>query len=60
MDAAPARGRVLVPCVGGPCAGYGFLVTRPLPLEVERDRTGVYVLDDLDDELRYVYLPQRP
>ncbi|HEX4491524.1 MAG TPA: hypothetical protein VH914_09995 [Acidimicrobiia bacterium] len=60
METEPAGGRVLVPCVGGPCAGYGFLVTRPFPLEVERDRVGVYVLDDLDDEPRYVYVPERP
>lgn len=35
----------MVLCVGGPCDGYPFLVEEPLPLEVERDLDGIYVLD---------------
>jgi hypothetical protein len=54
----------LVPCTGGPCDGYGFLVEHPLPLEVERDRNGIYVLDDGTTDhpgpvYVYVYVPQR-
>jgi hypothetical protein len=54
---APAK--TLVPCEGGPCQGYGFLVEYPLPLEVERDPVGIYVLDDLGPEPVYVYLRSR-
>ena len=54
-----------MPCVGGPCEGYGLLVEEPLPFEVSRGRDGIYVLDDLDDDPslpspRYVYVLSRP
>jgi hypothetical protein len=52
--------RALVPCLGGPCEGYGVLVDQPLPLEVERGVDGIYVLDEEGDRAmpgpRYVYV----
>jgi hypothetical protein len=57
VDAAPSK--TLVPCEGGPCQGYGFLVEHPLPLEVERDPVGIYVLDDTRGDPIYVYVRPR-
>lgn len=45
----------LVPCDGGPNPGW-IRVEEPLPLEVARDERGMYVLDDLGDTPRYVWL----
>ena len=54
-----AATKALVMCIGGPCAGYGFLVDRPLPLEVERDPDGMYVLDEEVGQPVYRYVPWR-
>jgi len=54
-----APGKTLVPCEGGPCQGYGFLVEYPLPLEIERDPVGIYVLDDTRTDPAYVYVRDR-
>jgi hypothetical protein len=49
--------RALVACEGGPAPGW-VLVDVPLPLEVDRDGKGIYVLDDLGAEPRYVYVDE--
>lgn len=45
----------LIPCEGGPNPGW-IRVEDPLPLEVDRGGPGIYVLDDLGDTTRYVWL----
>ena len=50
--------KTLVACEGGPCGGLGLLVELPIPLEVERDGGGLYVLDERgdEDEPHFVYV----
>jgi hypothetical protein len=52
--------KALVPCEGGPCDGLGFLVEQPVPLEIQRDGGGIYVLEERGDpaepELVYVFI----
>ncbi len=52
--------KTLVPCEGGPCSGLGFLVESPVPLEIQRDGGGTYVLEERgnpdEPDLVYVYV----
>lgn len=50
--------KTLVACEGGPCGGLGLLVELPIPLEVEREGGGIYVLDErgTDEDPEYVYI----
>jgi hypothetical protein len=54
----PSDQRAVVPCEGGPGPGW-LLVEEPLPFEVERGLEGVFVLDDLGPEPKYVYVTHR-
>ena len=51
----PDGGQTLVPCEGGPNPGW-IRVDDPPPLEVDRGGPGLYVLDDHDEHVRYVWL----
>jgi hypothetical protein len=52
--------KTLVACEGGPCGGLGLLVELPVPLEVQREGGGAYVLEERgnaeDPYLVYVYI----
>ncbi len=50
--------KTLVACEGGPCGGLGLLVELPIPLEVEREGGGIYVLDErgTEEDPEYVYI----
>ena len=52
--------KTMVPCEGGPCGGLGFLVEVPVPLEIQRDGGGTYVLEERgnpdEPDLVYVYI----
>ncbi len=50
----------MIPCLGGPCGGLGLLVELPVPLEVQRDGGGTYILEERgkpdDADLVYVWI----
>ena len=48
----------LIACEGGPCGGLGLLVELPVPLEVEREGGGLYVLEERgsEDEPELIYV----
>lgn len=50
--------KTLVACEGGPCGGLGLLVELPIPLEVEREGGGLYVLEERGstDEPEFVFV----
>ncbi len=50
--------KTLVACEGGPCGGLGLLVELPIPLEVEREGGGLYVLEQRGkaDEPEFVFV----
>lgn len=53
-----AADQTLVAAEGGPCGGLGLLVPLPIPLEVEREGGGLYVLEERgsEDEPEFVYV----
>jgi len=54
----PGIEKTLIPCEGGPCGGLGLLVELPVPLEVQRDGGGTYILEERGnpDEAELVYV----
>lgn len=50
--------KTLIPCIGGPCHGLGLVVEQPIPLEIEHDGGGRYLLEERgkDDETELVYV----
>lgn len=53
-----ATEKTLVACEGGPCGGLGLLVELPIPLEVEREGGGLYVLEErgTPEDPHYVFV----